>query len=102
MRVVTMLFVTVLSRWSQSLPHARVLRLYEGKLNLNAASAADLTRLPGIGEIIAFRIVKERESPGAFRNIDELQGHKGCFGENLRESERSCRNSGREQAEGYL
>ena len=36
-------------------------RVYTGKLNINSASAADLTRLSGVGEVIAFRIIKERE-----------------------------------------
>ena len=57
--------------------HARVVRVYEGKLNVNTASAADLTRLPGVGEVIAFRIVKERDRRGAFRETNELEEIKG-------------------------
>jgi len=57
--------------------HARVVHVYEGKLNVNTASAADLTRLPGIGEVIGFRIVKERERRGAFRETKELKEIKG-------------------------
>lgn len=56
---------------------AKVLRVYTGKLNINTASSADLTRLPGIGEVIAFRIVKERERLGAFRNTQDLRTVKG-------------------------
>ena len=57
--------------------HAKVVRVYEGKLNVNTASAADLTRLPGIGEVIGFRIVKERERRGAFSETKELKEIKG-------------------------
>src|SRR6266571_7590759 len=57
--------------------HARVVRVYEGKLNVNTASAADFTRLPGVGEVIGFRIVKERELRGKFTAIKELQQIKG-------------------------
>lgn len=56
---------------------AKVLRVYTGKLNMNTASAADLARLPGIGEVIAFRIVKERERVGRFRDTGELKAVKG-------------------------
>jgi competence protein ComEA len=53
------------------------LRVYTGKLNINTASSADLTRLPGVGEVIAYRIVKEREKKGIFRDSRELQRVKG-------------------------
>lgn len=56
---------------------ARSLRVYTGSLNINTASTADLTRLPGVGEVIAFRIVKEREQRGKFRDIRRLQSVKG-------------------------
>jgi len=56
---------------------ARSLRVYTGALNINTASAADLTRLPGVGEVIAFRIVKEREQRGKFRDIRRLERIKG-------------------------
>jgi competence protein ComEA len=57
-----------------------VVRVYTGKLNINTASSADLTRLPGIGEVIAFRIVKARETKGAFRDTQELRSVKGVSG----------------------
>lgn len=56
---------------------AKVLRQYQGKLNINSASAADFSRLPGVGEVIGFRIVKEREHLGKFSTIKELQEVKG-------------------------
>lgn len=56
---------------------ASSLRVYTGSLNINTASSADLTRLPGVGEVIAFRIVKEREQRGKFRDIRRLERIKG-------------------------
>lgn len=57
--------------------HARIVRVYTGKLNVNTASAADFGRLPGVGEIIAFRIVKERERRGTFKDVRELKSVNG-------------------------
>ena len=47
--------------------------LLEGEvIDLNTASAADLTRLPGIGEKRAQAIVDYRESSGPFQSVEEL------------------------------
>jgi competence protein ComEA len=43
-----------------------------GPLNINTASADELDELPGIGEVIAERIVAYRESHGAFSSVEEL------------------------------
>jgi competence protein ComEA len=43
-----------------------------GLLNINTATADELDELPGIGEVIADRIVAYRESHGAFASIEEL------------------------------
>ncbi len=56
---------------------AKVLRTYQGKLNINSASAADFARLPGIGEVIGFHIIKEREQRGQFSSIKDLSSIKG-------------------------
>ena len=55
----------------------RVVRVYKGSLNVNTASAADFGRLPGVGEVISYRIVKTREEGGAFREVRELKRIKG-------------------------
>jgi len=44
-----------------------------GKLNLNTASAAQLDQLPGVGPVLAERIVAYRESKGGFRSVGELR-----------------------------
>jgi len=41
-------------------------------VNLNQASASDLEALPGIGPVLAQRIVDWRTANGPFRSIDEL------------------------------
>jgi competence protein ComEA len=42
------------------------------KINLNVATAEDLESLPGIGEVLAQRILEFRESNGPFTSVDEL------------------------------
>ena len=42
------------------------------KINLNVATATDLETLPGIGEVLAQRIIEHRESNGPFTSVDEL------------------------------
>ena len=49
----------------------------EGRINLNAADAASLCTLPGIGEKLAGRIIEYRESYGPFHSIEELMDVSG-------------------------
>lgn len=51
------------------------------KLNLNTATVEELVALPGIGEVLAERIVAYRELHGSFSSIDELSQVEG-IGEN--------------------
>ena len=46
------------------------------KIDVNAAGEADLMRLPGIGSMLAARIVQQR-STAAFASIDDLRRVKG-------------------------
>lgn len=42
------------------------------RIDLNTASAADLDTLPGVGPVIAERIIDYRETNGSFSSVDEL------------------------------
>ena len=42
------------------------------RININTASAEELEALPGIGEVIASRIIEYREEHGPFRSVDDL------------------------------
>jgi competence protein ComEA len=46
--------------------------LFGGRVDLNAAGAADLEALPGIGPAIADRIVAARARRGRFDAVDDL------------------------------
>ncbi|MBI5169621.1 MAG: helix-hairpin-helix domain-containing protein [Candidatus Eisenbacteria bacterium] len=48
-----------------------------GPLDLNRATVAQLDGLPGIGPVLAGRIVEQRAKQGAFRSIDELLAVRG-------------------------
>jgi competence protein ComEA len=47
------------------------------RLNINTASAADLDKLPGIGEVLSQRIVDYRAKNGSFQNLDDLRKVQG-------------------------
>jgi competence protein ComEA len=46
-------------------------------LDLNVATKHDLEGLPGIGPVLAGRIVEYRESRGVFRDVEQLRRVKG-------------------------
>ncbi|WP_238016477.1 helix-hairpin-helix domain-containing protein [Dactylosporangium sp. AC04546] len=48
-----------------------------GLVNLNTATAAELQTLPGIGEVLAQRIIEFRESHGGFRAVADLRKVEG-------------------------
>lgn len=52
-------------------------RATSGLLNLNRASASELESLPGVGPVLAERIVAERRRQGGFRTVDDLIAVKG-------------------------
>ena len=47
------------------------------KVNLNHASADELQVLPGIGPVLAQRMVDWRKAHGRYRTVDDLQEVKG-------------------------
>ena len=48
-----------------------------GLIKLNAASAAELEELPGIGQSLAARIVEYRQANGPFANVEDLRKVRG-------------------------
>ena len=46
-------------------------------LDINSAGTDELTKLKGIGEVLAQEIISYRESCGGFRNIEEIMNVKG-------------------------
>lgn len=47
------------------------------RLDLNRASARELESLPGIGAVMAQRVIAFRESVGGFRTVEDLREVKG-------------------------
>lgn len=49
----------------------------QAKLDLNRASAQEFEELPGIGPVLADRIIAYRKSGKTFRTVDDLRAVKG-------------------------
>jgi comEA protein len=47
------------------------------KININTELAGDLQLLPGVGEIMAERIIEYREQKGGFQRVDDIKKVKG-------------------------
>jgi competence protein ComEA len=47
------------------------------KININTAYAGDLELLPGVGGIMAERIIEYREQKGGFQRVDDIKKVKG-------------------------
>ncbi len=52
------------------------------KININQASAVELTALPGIGDVRANQIVSYREEHGLFKSVDQIMNVSG-IGESI-------------------
>jgi competence protein ComEA len=48
-----------------------------GKLNLNTATAIELETLPGVGPVLANRIIQDREVNGRFKSVADLDRVSG-------------------------
>jgi competence protein ComEA len=55
----------------------RVTKRKSGPININRASATELDTLPGIGPVIASRIVEYRKKNGPFASVEDLQKVSG-------------------------
>lgn len=49
----------------------------EDRININTAGVAELTELPGIGEVIAGRIIEYRDEHGDFKNPSDIMNVNG-------------------------
>jgi len=52
-------------------------RTGDGKININLASQSELTDLPGIGSVLASRIVDHRRQNGDFSKIEDIRNVTG-------------------------
>lgn len=48
-----------------------------GRIDVNRAGASELDALPGIGPVLARRIVEYRRQHGPFRSVEELRAVRG-------------------------
>jgi len=52
-------------------------RASDGRININTASQAELTDLPGIGNTLAARIIDHRVKNGSFTKIEDIRNVTG-------------------------
>ncbi len=55
----------------------RVVKKKSGPININRATASELDALPGIGPVLASRIIDYRKANGPFVSVDDLQKVSG-------------------------
>lgn len=67
-----------MAQHSASQASLKVVQLHEPVLvDLNHATAEELETLPGIGAVLAQRVIAFRTSAGRFQAVDDLRGVKG-------------------------
>lgn len=57
--------------------HVPVVKKRSGPININRATASELDSLPGIGPVIAVRIIEYRKTNGPFTTVEDLQKVSG-------------------------
>ena len=62
---------------SETQPEAGAPRGGDGKININVATQSELTDLPGIGSVLASRIVDHRRQHGNFERIEDIRNVSG-------------------------
>ncbi len=53
------------------------------KIDINTATASELTEIKGVGEVLANRIVEYRQAHGTFKSLEELEQVKGVGSKKL-------------------
>ncbi|MCH8124515.1 helix-hairpin-helix domain-containing protein [candidate division KSB1 bacterium] len=64
-------------------PTSKPTELFKDKININTASSEEFARLPGIGPILAQRIVNHRNENGKFASLEDLTYVKGIGSKKL-------------------
>ena len=64
-------------RPASPIPTVGRLQEKQGKLDLNRATAEELQGLPGIGPVLAQRVIAQRTTHGPFHTVDDLRDVKG-------------------------
>jgi competence ComEA-like helix-hairpin-helix protein len=54
-------------------------------ININTASLTEIEKLPGIGEVLAGRIIAHRQEHGPFRRVEHLMMVRGISDRKFRE-----------------
>jgi competence protein ComEA len=78
--VIATLIASPSSSWAQAAKGrgaAKAKATATDPINLNAATAAQLQTLPGVGASAAQRILEYRQKNGSFKKIEELMNVKG-------------------------
>jgi competence protein ComEA len=65
------------SRTPRSAPQAAATATPQFPINLNTATAEQLEAIPGIGPVLAQRIIEYRQTHGRFQSVDELREVRG-------------------------